>query len=571
MASITTWHRLVPISRSSDFETALAAEIRDPLWFLSRQRQLGEMQGEDTGSPTFVRIGYKAAPLTEVVLSSGHGTPKTVTVDPNKPFEAQILAEPHSPDLAMRAELGLVFFDIVSEAFGAAADDVKSAFRAVAALQISAPATQAANFDPVDTSSSAFALLAVGRLVDGFEIHRRVKAGTIPADIVPPDQRAKLANAYAAFSQWVESAFGAIATTDPDGWNPSRLDYDVALKFGTDSPMTVAVHPNENGSVDWSSFDVTTPTANPFPAALPLQIAREIPTHVRFPGMPAPRYWDFESGELPWPNLDVARTELARLLVVDFAMLYGVDWFVVPLEVEVGGAVKIDSLVVYDVFGGRTVIDRVEDGRSQNPPERFTMYSAAAPDGGVGNFLVLPPLSGSALQYGPVLEEVRFARDEVANMAWAIEASTESRIGDRRRGSEREGAVDAANPAAPVESTEALRYAIESKVPTYWVPLLSPSGTPASTTLEKGATLRDLEGELVPVPSLGKVLNPPGVTPYQIFDEEVPKAGVRVERLVYSSRSRDGKSYLWVARRKRPGSGETQSGLRFDAAQPLKA
>jgi hypothetical protein len=233
--------------------------------------------------------------------------------------------------------------------------------------------------------------------------------------------------------------------------------------------------------------------------------------------------------------------------------------------------VKIDSLVVHDVFGGRTVVDRVEDGRSQVPPERFTMYSAAAPDGGVGNFLVLPPLSGSALQYGPVLEEVRFARDEVANMAWGIEASTESRIGERRRGSEREGAVDAAAPAPAVESTEPLRYAIESKIPTYFIPLLAPTGAPASTTLEKGATLRRLDGELKPVPSLGKVLNPSNVTQYGIFDEEVPKGGVRVERVVYASRARDGKSYLWVARRKRAGSGETQSGLRFDSAQPLKA
>ena len=66
--AITTWHRLVPISRSSDFATAIAAEVHDPMWMLARQHQIGELRGEDTGSPAFVRIGYKAAPLGDLVL-----------------------------------------------------------------------------------------------------------------------------------------------------------------------------------------------------------------------------------------------------------------------------------------------------------------------------------------------------------------------------------------------------------------------------------------------------------------------------------------------------------------------
>ena len=326
-----------------------------------------------------------------------------------------------------------------------------------------------------------------------------------------------------------------------------------------------------------------TTTNRPF-NALPVQVVREIPTHTRFPGMPAPRYWDFESGDLPWPDVDTTRTELARLLVIDFAMLYGVDMFVVPLDLNVGSAVNVDTLIVYDVFGGRVVVDPVEAGRTGQNPDRFTMFTTAvinptppAPPstGAVTNFMVLTPGAGKALQHGPALEEVRFARDEVANMVWGIEAVTESRIGERRRGSERDAAVDAdpalPPPAPPPATTAPLHYQLATKVPVHWIPFLNPL-TDTSTQLEKGATVRDSDGNLLPIYAVGKILRPGGVknAPYLLNEEQVGRSGTRVERLVFGSRSSDGKSYLWVARRRRVGGGETQSGLRFDAAQPTE-
>ena len=48
------------------------------------------------------------------------------------------------------------------------------------------------------------------------------------------------------------------------------------------------------------------------------------------------------------------------------------------------------------------------------------------------------------------------------------------------------------------------------------------------------------------------------------------RAGAKVERLVFGARSQDGKSYIWTARRRRAGVGETQSGLRFDGAVPTE-
>ena len=53
-ASITYWNRVEPSPRSESLRPGLTAAVRDPLWFLTRQWQLGEFQGEDAASPAFV-------------------------------------------------------------------------------------------------------------------------------------------------------------------------------------------------------------------------------------------------------------------------------------------------------------------------------------------------------------------------------------------------------------------------------------------------------------------------------------------------------------------------------------
>lgn len=577
MASVTTWSRLEPVSRSGDLEAALAAEIRDPLWLLARQRQIGEMRGEDTGSPAFVRIVTKATKLVDLTFAPPDHPPVTVPVDPVRPFEAQLLAEPHGADLATRVELGQTFLQILGDAFGAAAGPIRAAFLGV--VDLAPPEQVGTQFDPLEESTSAFVAVTAGRAIDGVALLAKARAGEIPGpvqDVLGAGQADLLQKAYTAFVRWVAAAFGEIGPVDPQGWNPHRLDYDITMRFGEGGTTTVAVHPDENGAVDWSSFDVAAQTGDPFSGVATAAVARETPNHVRFAGMPAPRHWDFESGDLPWPDLDVARTELIRLVILDFAMLYGIDWFAAPLDLDVGKAARIESLVVYDVFGGRTLVERVEEARKQQVPDRWTLFSTAAPDGDVASFVIVPPGAGRALEQGQVLEEVRFARDEMANIAWGIEAATPSRTGERRRGAERDAAVDGATPAAPEPPTDApLRYRVESKVPVNWVPLLVPEtqGGAPTTELEKGAVARPgptPPGGFVAVPALGKILNPTGLTSYRLFDEEVPRSGVRVERVVYRARARDGSTHLWIARRKRYGAGETQSGLRFDAALPTE-
>ena len=57
--SITTWTRLEPLPREGSMTRSLQAQVRDPLWFLTRQWQVGEFLGDDAGSPVQATLGLE--------------------------------------------------------------------------------------------------------------------------------------------------------------------------------------------------------------------------------------------------------------------------------------------------------------------------------------------------------------------------------------------------------------------------------------------------------------------------------------------------------------------------------
>jgi hypothetical protein len=143
--------------------------------------------------------------------------------------------------------------------------------------------------------------------------------------------------------------------------------------------------------------------------------------------------------------------------------------------------------------------------------------------------------------------------------------------------------VDAVAPATPPPSsdvTSPLRYLVETPVPIEYVPLVGLQIVPNNPALllEKAANVRPLPPTSPPspaayaaVPSISKIMNPQSVqgVPYQINEEQVSRLGTTVERVVFRTRWTDGSTHLWIQRRRRIGAGEAQSGLRFDAANPV--
>ena len=63
--SVTTWDRLEARPRTIAFDRALQAEVRDPLWMLTKQWQMGEFRGSDAGSPVYAKLMIDTTRLTK--------------------------------------------------------------------------------------------------------------------------------------------------------------------------------------------------------------------------------------------------------------------------------------------------------------------------------------------------------------------------------------------------------------------------------------------------------------------------------------------------------------------------
>ena len=54
-------------------------------------------------------------------------------------------------------------------------------------------------------------------------------------------------------------------------------------------------------------------------------------TPLRYPGMPANRYWQLEDGRVDLGAIEAQPNDLARLCLAEFALTSGDDWLTVPV------------------------------------------------------------------------------------------------------------------------------------------------------------------------------------------------------------------------------------------------
>ena len=154
----------------------------------------------------------------------------------------------------------------------------------------------------------------------------------------------------------------------------------------------------------------------------------------------------------------------------------------------------------------------------------------------------------------------------MANLAWGIERVIESPLerplnrfeAHVARAQQREPARE------PSAATGLLRYRISTGTPDYWIPLV-PVRTPRGLRLKRGAVL-DTTGAPTIVHARGRILSDSGEA-LELYEEEVPREGVRVTRKHQYTRWTDGSTHLWIGRRKQIGRGEGSSGLQFDVLE----
>jgi hypothetical protein len=98
-----------------------------------------------------------------------------------------------------------------------------------------------------------------------------------------------------------------------------------------------------------------------------------------------------------------------------FALTYGNDWFVIPIELDIGSLCRTRSLVTMDTFGIRTLLK--SSSKLGEPHVTWCMFQHAfvrrsGPTSPVSNLFFLPTSPLKSAESRPV-EEVLFLRDEI--------------------------------------------------------------------------------------------------------------------------------------------------------------
>lgn len=623
--SATTWSRLEPLPTADDVTPGLQAPVADPLWMLARQWQFNELQGEDAGSPVGAKLRVQGVPMARLVHPAD-AVPEVALPAGAPPIEALVERERVlAAHPKLNAQAGQHLMRMLRAAGLASTVD---ALRAAYPAAIADPADAAA-----DNAGFVWHRLLDGRAVDAQRLAGELRA--LAGDAAQLDAHVAGLGLPAAAATVLQSWLGWVddLALDPrtDGgaspyWNPHRLEYAFGLRSqGVQPELRVDADEYLDGRLDWDDFVVTSAVVpgQPVAGAAPIEWQpkrQPLPAIARYPGMPADRYWEFEDGQVNFGAIGAAKSDLARLAVLEYALVFGNDWYLLPVTLPVNALYKVAEFGVRDNFGIEVPIPpaRNLDGSQWTMFEMSVKAAALAPRPRLDDCLFLCPALHA--QQGPPLEHVLMMRDEMANIAWAIEKKVQGTSGEPLdRGFESTRLSTTQTLRAPLGAQPApgapLHYTLQTPVAAHWIPFLPvrrEGATPLnwSIQLQRGVVVQHYQvdaqrlGEernaayaavihrLRHTPFVeakpeaaglqGFMFHPRGeilrLTPadattlfttdfLRLEDEEVPRDGIQLERCFHYARDATGRALLWIGRGKKVGRGEGASGLRFDAVR----
>jgi hypothetical protein len=582
MDGFVTWARVEPHARTTDLDVGLAAEVADPLWLLLRQYQLGELTGDDAGSPVAIDVASSWSRFSRY-RADGAATP----ADPQPvtgqtgPLERLVESEPvirlgadprGTPwTAAVRAGRSLRR-RLVAAGLGAVADRLASA----ASTTFTADAVD----DVVESFDDArYRALLANRTVDGAKVLALVRGPGLPAAVVEGADADALGTVLTAWETDLVQEWG-VSDADDDRFSPAwvrdRLEYDFSVAApalpGSDAELVLSATEYDGTGIGWYSLDRDVSPGSTLGAAEDLaadpslvgrRIRTLLPAPLTYPGMPADRFWEMEDAAVALGRVGAGPTDLARMLAIDFAVVFSPDWFLAPVEVPVGCVARVDWVVVRDTFGGATLVGTNASQAADGVGRQFQPSNLASADGvgeeGDNPLLVVLSSAMSALGSEP-REEVALQRDEVANLVWSIEKQV---MGPTGRGVTRPwfpSQFDLPGTSTPDDFD--LVWRLATPVAETWTPMVAVHEDDGPRLLRKARLLDTATTDLRAAKSqlLADIQD--------VREEEVTRAGIQLRILEQHARGPDGRAYVWRGREKRPWKGEASSALRFDAATP---
>lgn len=583
--AVTRWNRLEGRPRTHDFERALKAEVRDALWMLAKQWQLGEFMGDDAGSPVLARICLGSAAFDRF----HPGTAADETFSLERPLETTVERRPvrwttgaSKLSLDLRLALGRRWCMLIDDSLtkGRLTQDYRPAYLGEYPIDIPDPALAADA--PICAHADVWQQFSAvaERAMDGYDLLDHMASGGTAADNVGA-ATADDTKELEALGNRLKTFFATLVDQpdDParDAWQPSRFEY----RFGCTAPYDTAdfaatAEEYYSGHLDWYSVD-----RGGKPAGAPAELRGDtfIPAPLVFSGMPNTRWWEFEERRTNFAQVTPDTPEIGKLLLLEFGLVYANDWFVFPYTLPIGSVARVRGIALTNVFGERIWIEPARR-RGEAEWDAWSMYQLTGND--ATSDLVMLPTTPFVLE-GPAIEEIALVRDEMANLVFGIEKRVPMGSGLGKPGGEAGRELFQAleriegKPPPPRPPVALVRYELMNTVPEHWIPFVPVhvTGSARETQMQRGAMPRLLG----PNPAAFKPVEPrssllrPGLDeaprkPFYVFEEEVPRAGVQVALAYQRTRWLDGKVFVWLGAGKQTGRGEASSGLAFDRLVP---
>lgn len=346
------------------------------------------------------------------------------------------------------------------------------------------------------------------------------------------------------------------ANGDAPAWQAEALEY----AFEAETAAQKLVGRDYVGrALDWYNFDL----ASTRQVTAPQPVARQMtPTQLYFPGAPHPRWWRFEEGDASFDAPVDPEPNALSMLLPEFFYADIVNWYVMPMPMTAGMMREVTGVTVVDSFGVVTTL-----GPADQSTAAFRMFVLDGAEGTTakalgGEFLLAPNIALEVL-HNQDIEEIRFIRDEDANLVWAAEIRYRTVTGETVINGD---GVPLPGSAAG-DDDELPRFRLKSDMPEYWIPYVPRKNAPGSALdgeihLRRGRTN---EAATQANPQFRSKIVSETV---RLNEEEIPRSGLRVRRIARYARGSDGRQHFWVGRLKESGQRPTLPNLRFDFIEP---
>ena len=324
---VTLWNRLEGRPRAERFDRALRAEVRDALWMLAKQWQVGEFRGDDAGSPILAKARIETTRLTRYRPANGPVEPFDAAVPLEAIVERMPLALSQGGQeiaLDLRLLLGRQWQKLIGSVAAATLPSLHHALPDSRRRIRRRPRMRGTCAHP--EAWSAFAAVA-GRRMDGAKLYAYLKdsAAHRASDGIARHRHGQKRSRSARRSVRAlgRAALHAAGGRFRMGSRATRVCVRVLPHREAAQEKVLACDEYFRGRIDWYNFDIDAAAATLGEGTAVSEPPKRttltmLPTQATFHGMPNTRWWAFEDGRTNFGDVSPDTTDLGKLMLLEY-------------------------------------------------------------------------------------------------------------------------------------------------------------------------------------------------------------------------------------------------------------